>query len=139
MLWAKTLQRSDTKKSPFVFKKSSYSVIFFALLCIVGSAEVQPTPEASTACGDARYYISPREDYLRGDFFLLMFKFISMKKKKFLKMLAQLIFALQLEQAKNAEKKVPCILQHLTLSCCLENAQFLEEFVRNHKKEKNGK
>lgn len=62
-----------------------------------------------------------------------------MKKKKFLKMLAHLIFALQLEQAKNQEKKQPCILQNLTLSCCLENAQFLEGFVRNYKNEKNGK
>lgn len=62
-----------------------------------------------------------------------------MKKKKVLKMLAHLIFALQLEQAKNQEKKQPCILQHLTISCCLENAQFLEEFVRNYKKEKDEK
>ena len=62
-----------------------------------------------------------------------------MKKKKILKVLAHLIFELQFQQAKNAEKKQPCILEHLTLLCCLENAQFIEEFVRNYKNEKNGK
>ena len=62
-----------------------------------------------------------------------------MKKKKILKVLAHLIFELQLMQAKNQEKKQPCILEHLTVSCCLENAQFLEEFVRNYKNGKNGK
>ena len=100
---------------------------------------MQPTTEASIACEVARHYIPPRKDYFRGGFFLLTFKFYSMKKKKILKMLAHLIFELQLVQAKNAEKKVPCILQHLTLSCCLENAQFLEEYVRNFKKSENGK
>ena len=62
-----------------------------------------------------------------------------MKKKKVLKVLAHLIFELQLLQAKNSEKKNPCILEHLTVSCCLENAQFLEEFVRNYKKNENEK
>lgn len=62
-----------------------------------------------------------------------------MKKKKILKMLAHLIFELQLQMAKNSEKKNPCILEYLTLSCCLENAQFLEEYVRNFKKGEDGK
>ena len=101
--------------------------------------EAQPATEASTACEVARNFYPLVKTNLRGGLFLLMFNLFIMKKKKVLKVLAHLIFALQLGQAKNQEKKQPCILHHLTLSCCLENAQFLEEFVRNYKNGKNGK
>lgn len=100
---------------------------------------MQPTTEANKACEVARNHFPLVKTIFRGGFFLLMFNLFIMKKKKILKMLAHLIFALQLEQAKNQEKKQPCILHHLTVSCCLENAHFLEEFVRNSKNGKDGK
>ena len=75
MLWAKNPQRSDIKGGPPLFKKSSSGVIFYLLLCTVGNAGMQPTPVAYFACEVARYYLPPREDYFRGGFFLLTFKF----------------------------------------------------------------
>ena len=100
---------------------------------------MQPTTEANKACEVIRNHPPLIKTILRGVLFLLMFNLFIMKKKKVLKMLAHLIYALQLEQAKNQEKEQYCILQHITISCCLENAQFLEVFVRNYKNGKNGK
>ena len=100
---------------------------------------MQPTTEANQAYEVIRNLSPLVKTIFRGGFFLITFNLFIMKKKKILKVLSHLMFELQLMQAKNQEKKNPCILEHLTISCCLENAQFLEEFVRNYKKYENGK
>ena len=100
---------------------------------------MQPTTEANKACEVARYYIPPREDYFRGGFFLLIFNLFIMRKKKVLKVLAYLQFELLLLKATNEESGQPCILAQRTYEICLENCQFLEEFVSLLSKNNYGK